>query len=329
MFPPGRFRRGGLYLAQLLRIFLDYGENVIYEAGIRDSAPETVGASLLFAMAVWCLIRVHQKRNGLCREEWALGRIAAGFAVTAIVFSLSAFPWTKIQFHNSFTRVLVSSLQFPDRFLTVGTLMLVLTAGVCGKWLMCRDSVKAEEGTGEFRYSYGIYCLILCGLLAVSSVSFINSCLDSREGVRILNREGMGMGYVSGGEYLPYTADASLYVYRPPIGETEGLAVQEYEKNGLTVRTACVNSGASEGILRLPLLYYKGYRAYDQETGEELKVFSGQNFQVSVTVPTGYEGTVLTKFVSPWYWRVAEIASAVAVAVMAVSLLRFYRRASV
>ena len=33
---------------------------------------------------------------------------------------------------------------------------------------------------------------------------------------------------------------------------------------------------------------------------------------VSVAVPAGYDGTIIVEFVSPWYWRVAEVLSLLA-----------------
>ena len=56
----------------------------------------------------------------------------------------------------------------------------------------------------------------------------------------------------------------------------------------------------------MPLLYYKGYEAYDMETKERMEVFDGENHSVSVKIPEGYSGVIRTHFVSPWYWRVAE-----------------------
>lgn len=46
---------------------------------------------------------------------------------------LSVFPWDKIQSLNGITAMLVSSIQFPNRFLTIATLCAVLVAGVVAK----------------------------------------------------------------------------------------------------------------------------------------------------------------------------------------------------
>ena len=40
-------------------------------------------------------------------------------ALAAMLLSLSLFPWDKIQFLNDITETLVSSIQFPNRFLTI------------------------------------------------------------------------------------------------------------------------------------------------------------------------------------------------------------------
>ena len=63
-----------------------------------------------------------------------------------------------------------------------------------------------------------------------------------------------------------------------------------------------------------PLLAYKYYRCIDTETLEELPVSPGTNNMVRVTFPGGYSGTIRIRFEEPWFWRLAEAVSFVAVA---------------
>lgn len=126
----------------------------------------------------------------------------------------------------------------------------------------------------------------------------------------------MGSGYIAGAEYLPYGADASLFIPGAPRG-SDSVGVTAYEKKGLTMDVSCSNRGSGEGQLELPMLYYKGYRAWDLDTGQELEVLAGDNFSVAVKLPGGYSGTVRTAFVSPVYWRIAEGVSVVSFCLLA------------
>lgn len=64
-----------------------------------------------------------------------------------------------------------------------------------------------------------------------------------------------------------------------------------------------------EGYVDLPLLHYYGYRAYMGEGRETLQVCKGDNNVVRVIIPPGCNAHITAKFVSPWYWRMAEIVS--------------------
>ena len=68
----------------------------------------------------------------------------------------------------------------------------------------------------------------------------------------------------------------------------------------------CENTGSEEGYIELPLLHYKGYRAYVTALQDELKTEKGTNNVVRVLLPSGFKGEVEVMFVSPIYWRVSE-----------------------
>jgi len=71
----------------------------------------------------------------------------------------------------------------------------------------------------------------------------------------------------------------------------------------------------------VPLLFYKGYQARDTNSGESLMITQGENGKVRVTLPAGYAGAFSVSFVSPWYWRAAEIISLLCVLVLGASVL--------
>jgi len=252
-------------------------------------------------LGMWIWICVIGKKNKLDRKVYNVGRIAAGFGIVAMIFSLSAFPWTKIQFVNQLTMTLVSSLEFPHRFLTIGTLVLTIVSGVVGKYLW----------TSEKKTVFQLYAGFMSLLLLVSSVYYMNDLLNTGSYYRVYNSEGMGTGYVSSGEYLPYGTDTTQLLYKEVMAE-ENIVVSEYQKAGLSAVTKCSNQSEREGYLQYPILYYKGYTAFDEGTGEKLPLYDGNNHMVSVAVPAGYDGTIIVEFVSPWYWRVAEVLSLLA-----------------
>ena len=145
--------------------------------------------------------------------------------------------------------------------------------------------------------------LVLC-----SNVYLLTDLNYHADVVRVYNSEGMGTGYISGAEYLPYGADATKFSHRDPLAD-EGLFLDSYEKKGLTIDFDCTNTGDSEALVRMPLLYYKGYVTYDVSTRETFETFADEDFFVTTVVPAGYSGHLRTCFRSPWYWRTAEAVS--------------------
>ena len=294
----------GLYLAHLFSVYPSFGTNVFpAEQGMVHAMPVGIGFALMVCLILWCYLLVLGRKTlldqgGLEKRYLALGNIGLGFAGLAMLMSLSVFPWNSIQFLHRITATLVSSLQFPERTLMIASIGGILVAGVLACWAFNQ----------EHRGWRIAFCGVMTGLTILTSLLQLDDFVHNTGFVKIYNAEGMGRGYIAGQEYLPYGTDASLLLYRAPI-PGGGVEMEGYEQGPLTVEVSCSNPGMEEGTLNLPLLYYKGYRACDMTTGEAFEVYAGENNTVHVKVPAGYEGTIRTAFVSPWYWRLAEFAS--------------------
>ena len=290
----------GLYPAHLLFTFFRGGSNVFFaDNGMAETQPMGVGISLIGALIIFGLMLFNRATTGLRKEETALGRTAGGFALVAMIFSLSLFPWDRLQELGDMPAVLISSVQLPNRLLTVANMCLVTVAGVVAKYL----AVNAQKAR--------LACYVggMTVLLGISSIFLLNDILSGVGVIRSYNSEGgLGTGYIAGAEYLPYGTDASLLWYHDPEG-SEDVDVQDYVRQELGGTAYVANRGARTGEVTFSLLYYKGYRAYCEETREPLDCYEGENSQVTVRIPQGFEGTVKVAFQSPWYWRLGEAVS--------------------
>jgi len=47
------------------------------------------------------------------------------------------------------------------------------------------------------------------------------------------------------------------------------------------------------------------------DNGTEYEIHDGTIDLISVDLPAGFEGKLTTRFIEPWYWRVAELISLV------------------
>ena len=79
----------------------------------------------------------------------------------------------------------------------------------------------------------------------------------------------------------------------------------------------CTNTGKEEGYVELPMLYYKGYRAFGGEERTPLQVVSGENHVVRVVIAPEFQGQVRVGFYSPLYWRLSELLSLATLGILA------------
>lgn len=298
----------GLYPAHLLFTFFRDGDTVMFDQdGMYDSAATGVGVVLLMVLLCYACLCFAGKQKELTKEERCLGSVCSAFSVLALLMSLNIFPWDRIQALGDFAATLVSSIQFPNRFLTIANVGLTAVAGVVAKYVLTYKEKQIQI------FWFGGMLL----LLVVGSVYLMEDMADRSQPVRIYNAKGMGTGYISGAEYLPYGADPQLFLHHDPVCSGE-LQADGYEKESLGATVRLTNPGTAPEQVAFALLYYKGYHAYDMVTGQELQCYAGENSEVTVDIPAEFDGMVRVSFVSPWYWRVGE---AVSVAVAAGMLM--------
>lgn len=304
----------GLYPAHLFFTFFISGNTVFFDSdGMYNTAPMGIGIGLMAALCILVYLFWAGKMAQRDRTERVLAKIVGGFSALAMLMSLSLFPWDRIQSINDVTATLVSSVQFPNRFLTIANVCLTIIGGLVARYMM-------EHKDKRFM---ALYFGGMVFLTIVSSLYLTDSMMNSAQPIRVYNHEGMGTGYISGAEYLPYGARAELFVYHDPVG-TEGVLVDSYEKLSLGADVHLENPGSVEGSVAFALLYYKGYSAWNRDTGEELHCYGGDNFEVTVDIPAGFDGNVKVQFAAPWYWRVGEMVTLLTLLVMTGFFLRNY-----
>lgn len=286
----------GLYPAQLAFHWWRLGSSTQLDAGgMQSSHALGIGLILVVGFAVFCVLGFSGCFRRRKEPVILLGKICAVAGGLLMLMSLDAFPWDKIQKLHPAVASLVSSLQFPNRFLGWGTCFLAAVAGVL-LWFF-------KQKKDKLPFYLGVVCVLLG--VTTSSMYLLDYVCAEQNYYRLCNEEDMGFGYISGGEYILEGTDALTLDFDSPVaGENTELVF--YEKKALEVRMVCENHGAEQDYVELPLLYYTGYQSRNAETGESLTVEKGNNNVVRVWLPSGFQGTVEVRFVSPVYWRISE-----------------------
>ncbi len=289
----------GLYPAQLLLTFFKVGKNVFYEdTGLYEAQPLGLGIAFTLVFCIWIGLLFFHKTDQMDPRMKGLGKISAAFGFLAMLMCLNIFPWDRIQNLSPVLATLISSIEFPDRFLSMATLFMTILTGVVTVWV--RENLQGKIVTA--------YAAIIAGLAVASALYLTDNMLLTTDNFQVYDAEALGTGYISGGEYLPYGTDTDQLMYRDPVTE-ESVVVTGYKKDGLNIQVSCYNDNSQEGAMNLPLLYYKGYQAMDMGTGESISLMADDSNILCVAVPAAYSGTILVRFVSPWYWRAAEVLS--------------------
>ncbi len=289
-------QEAGLYPANLLFAFFLRGSSRDFVAsGMRDMEALGIGLPLTAAamslLFLWFFGYMKQK-SGLI----SAAKLAVIFAVFSMLMSLSCFPWTRIQFLNGITEKLVSSIQYPNRFLMIGTLLLTFILGVCTVVVKDVFGQKARVGT----------MAVFCVLILVTAFFYQSSIVRDGGTLFLYDEKGLGTGYLSGAEYLRYGVGQSELSFHAPL-PGEGIEILDYEKTGLEANLHLKNKGG-DSYVEVPLQHYKGYTALS-DAGEALKLEDGTHCDIRVLIPAGFEGEVTVRFHPFWYWRAGELIS--------------------
>ena len=237
---------------------------------------------------------------------------SAGLGCLVLWMATDTFPWDALQTTSQTAATLVSSLQFPYRFIGWGMTFLIVVVGYL---------LSFFRKNQKLFYRMGL--VIVMTAVATSYVYLIDAEDESTGAIHLYNRESMGFGYISGEEYLIYGTDSSALSFAKPEAD-EGIRISEYEKKGLRATFFCENSLDTQGTVKLPILLYKGYQA-SGDGGEPLEITDDGSHLLGVSVPAGYSGRITVKFTEPWYWRAAELIT-LAVVVAFVAGMVYKRR---
>ncbi|MCR5031883.1 MAG: hypothetical protein K6A92_03370 [Lachnospiraceae bacterium] len=303
----------GIYLSHLLLPLIHTGRTAQFFAnGLRDSTPLSVGLTLMLILAGFITYSV--LNSGKIWREKKAEKVLLLFAVLCLILSTSLFPWNRIQSFAlqhpkiAFVATMISSIQFPWRFLSIASPILVML-GV----LLLKHKKDGERSSGTNKVgilSYRNFALCLLATMIFTSGIFFADLVENRGILKLYDDDSMGDGVIMGGEYLPEGTDPTRLTHGNCYAEG-GLILEDFHQDALTVQASV---SGEEGTLTVPLLYYKGYRARTAE-GEVLSVYAGENNQAAVRLPKTLmdsgngRAEVTVTFQSPWYWRVAELIS--------------------
>lgn len=300
----------GLYLGQLFVNSWSVKTMEKLSETMPDTDPVGVGILLMCALIFFCMLWLSgrflkAKEGEPGRDILKISKISALLACLLLAMTLRQFPWDFVQSLSPVSASLVSSLQFPNRFLGWAVVFLIMLFGTC-LWRFCK-----------YKWTYYLGAALTIFSLCTCSLYMMHDALKEQNHLYLYNEAGMGFGYISGAEYLVYGTRQEELTFSDPAPSDE-VQLTAYEKRSLGARFTCENTSDQTGYVDLPLLLYKGYGA-KTDTGEPLALVPSDNHLVRVEIPAAFAGEVTVKFTSPIYWRIAELVTLVALGTLLLS----------
>lgn len=297
---PGRveessgIQQQGLFLYQFFTVIFEKSNSKLLSGGLREERFLGIGLGFLAVLFLGMLALARGRKAKWGKSEW----ICTFFCAFSLFLTTSLFPYDALLGALKEHGLMITSLQFPWRFLG--------PAGVFLTWLACilaRDAQndKGKEAARSLMAVIG-FCTVLQALFFMNSILYDSSSWRPYDTAALNNFAGAGY------EYLPEGTLAD-WVLRDVETSGEELSV-EYSRryNSLDLDLEVENSGDREAAMDLPLLSYVGYEAKDEEQ-EPVRMQKGFNNSIRLLIPAQYRGTIHVGFHEPALWRIAELVS--------------------
>lgn len=248
------------------------------------------------------------------RKLWITGIIL----LVSVILASSIIPWMKMtnfldagtssgtasKLMHAVSRVF-KTVQFPVRYVTVGAFVFIMFTCIV---IFCKKNDKVlKAATGL------IFAITVVQFVWLSAVMMKNGNLDTRYAISPTDKDfTFNLG---GFEYMPLRDDDGI-PYMNMLMENEecqttNAEISNYSKYLTNINVHIKTGAASTGMVEFPLLYYRGYKAVDVNTGEELLVYnSTSSARLAVIVPEDYDSDVKVYYAGKTTWHIAEVVSA-------------------
>lgn len=285
----GRFRANGTFLSQLLTIFpAGTGSSASAAEGLGQT-PEmsyALGGGILAVLVLYLYYRMKntERENGIQK----IGDFCLAFGGLAVFMTTIWFPWDFIQQLNGLTTMITQNIQFPWRFLGIASLLMAAVASCLYVLLKQRKGIVALKG---------LSALILI-LSVLSGGYFMGDFVQNADQGFYQGETSVSSYDTMQGEFLPVGTNREMFADDSLVPGAE-LEIYDYTKKDGVITVSCKNNSGQENCADVSFLYYRGYQAVDQVSGERLNVTKSGENKVRVMIPAGYEGTFRVQFVSP------------------------------
>lgn len=259
-----------IFPAELFNVFNDkFGYSQLLNGGISGNMSLSLGVGVSLCLIIAALYFVFDRKDRI--KDYKFHAVIFMFGLFVLFMTTTLFPSELLQ-KSKLINGIAGTIRMPWRFLSLASPIICIVS----------SAVVLKKVTGENakRIVTGVTCLV-----CVFGFIFFGTAYSTTYNANVNKGQA---AYTDGApgwddEYFIYGTDKrSLTANRY---EVSGAAVEEYEKDGTTINVT-LSRANDGGYVEVPLLYYPGYSAKDNN-GERLDVECGDNNVVRVNVNSG------------------------------------------
>lgn len=268
----------------------------------------TPGVLLMAGLCVAIILWINKKANKTIYNLVML-------SIVTLFIASNMFPWNYFA-ANCKIGNLLAQVQFPWRYIGISTIFLSLLLGF----------VLAVIMSGYEKCKSTIIYIFLAVVGVGSACEFAS--LYSNEATIINYYDSVELDQydaIINGEYLRNgNTKASVLALNNEVSCENIGKISVLSRQGTDMEIYC-ETYEQDGTIILPIFNYKGYRVIAQ-SGEKVEIQDGPDAEIAFRIPALYKGIFSVKFVSPWYWRAAEMASLISFILIGVWMLKNYQK---
>ncbi len=223
-------------------------------------------------------------------------KILTFLGITFTILSTSIMPWKELQTNYKIINWLSATMQFAWRFLGPATVTIAMAMSIIiGKYIDSKhnDNYSLIE---NYKIVLGI------GIVAIAIFFVISTPYSKQAKYNIVNYNPIPFN-----EYYLSGTNTSALSANKYITSSSSIYINDYEKNGSKI-VLNYNSLVDNGYIEVPLLYYPGYVATD-ENGNKLNITKGTNNVIRIELNEPKSGTITVDYKEKPIYIFADVIS--------------------
>lgn len=225
-----------------------------------------------------------------------IGLVTGISSVLFLIMGTHYFPWDFIEENVPFLRMMINSIQYPQRFYSVSSIAMIISL-LCGLKISEMFMKKAEI----------MIISIVVVVFTMFTGSYILTEFEAKGSItRVFDTPSLDDMRISTKEYLPEGANPDEFILERPEN-TDGVIVSNFLRDGINLSMEVSNISDKYVDVDMPLVAYNGYEAY--LNNEKITTSMSDNKTLMVEIPPETAGELKICFDEPWYWTVTFILS--------------------